>query len=87
MGRKYIEEGWKSYRSTVVPSNASDIQLKETRQAFFAGVAILFEVLMMDLDPGKEPTDEDMRRMDDLHAEIDEYGQSLDRRYFGKRKH
>lgn len=78
---KIIEEGWKKYRAMVVPANAGEVQIAETRQAFYAGAAVLFESLMRSLDPEKEPTANDMRIMDGLQAEIDEFGHSLDKRY------
>ena len=84
---KYIANGWKSYQSMVVPKDAPDVQIKETRQAFFAGAAVLFETLMMALDSGDEPTDNDLKRMADLQAEIDEYGQQLDKTAFGSTEH
>lgn len=75
---KAIEQGWKSYRELVVPDDASDVQIRETRQAFYAGAAILFQALMVALDPGTEPTADDMQRMADLQAELDAFGQELD---------
>ena len=87
MTDKLIAAGWESYLRNVVPADAPPIQVKETRQAFYAGAAILFEVLMKALDPGDEPTDRDLQRMADLQKELDEYGQSLDRELFGKQEH
>lgn len=81
---KYIEQGWNSYRKLVIPANAPEIQIKECRQAFFGGSAILMQSIMLMLDPGVEPTDADMQRMSDIQKELDEYGQSLDRAVFGK---
>jgi hypothetical protein len=77
---KYIKHGWDSYHRLVVPRNASDIQVTETKQAFYAGAAILFQALMLTLDPGVEPTDTDMQRMADIQAEIDAFGQLLDKK-------
>lgn len=71
----------------VIATDASEIQVKETRQAFFAGAAVLFETIMKVLDPGEEPTDNDLQRMADLQQEIDDYGQTLDRKFFGKTEH
>src|SRR6266478_6473509 len=58
-----IEAGWRSYELIVLDPNASDIQLKETRIAFFAGAQHLWGSVMGILDPGAEPTDKDMARM------------------------
>ena len=54
---KHIEGGWESYRKNCIPADAPDIQLRESRQAFYAGAAILFHSIMIVLDPGTEPTE------------------------------
>lgn len=87
MADKFIENGWQSYRKHVLPQAAPPIQIKETRRAFFGGAAILFETIMLALDSGEEPTDADMQRLTDLQAEIDEYGQQIDREAFGLTEH
>lgn len=71
----------------VIPEDASPVQIKETRQAFYSGAAILFSVLMMDLDEDHEPTDEDMQKMADLQNEIDAFGQEIDADLLGIRRH
>ena len=87
MAKRYIEIGWNSYRAKVVPGDASDVQLTETRQAFFAGAAVLFEGIMAGLDNTAEPTDGDMQRMADIQAEIDEFGLALDIKFFKTSEH
>ncbi len=87
MTTRFIEKGWESYRRTVVPKDASEVQLKETRQAFFAGAAILFQTIMMSMDSGEEPTDADMRRMQALQDELDEFGAQIDARYLKTTEH
>lgn len=86
---KYIERGWDSYRKMVVPADAPQVQIDETRQAFYAGAAILFTTLMQPgvLDPGIEETPNDLKKMADLQAEIDAFGQQLDKRVFGQQEH
>lgn len=84
---RHIETGWNSYRKMVVSSEASDVQVRETRQAFYAGASILFESLMMVLEPGDEPTDTDMQRMEDIQSEIDEFGLGLDLKFFKTVEH
>ena len=77
---KYIEKGWNSYRA-LLPKDAGEVQIRETRQAFYGGAAIMFEAMMRMLDPGEEPTDADMQRMADIQNELSEFGQKLDERY------
>lgn len=81
MNNKYVEKGWQGY-AKLLPPDASDIQIRETRQAFYAGAAILFEAMMRMLDTGEEPTEQDMQRMTDIQRELSEFGQNLDKRYF-----
>lgn len=75
---KVIEEGWKSYRRTVVPKNASKVQVRETKQAFYAGAAILFETIMILLEPGEEPTVHDLELMMRVQQELAEWGKGFD---------
>jgi hypothetical protein len=81
----YIDKGWQGYKA-LLPKDASDVQIKETRQAFFGGAAVLFEALMTVLDPGEEPTDADMQKMKDIQRELTEFGRNLDSRYLGTKR-
>lgn len=77
--KKLIEGAWQSYRRYVVPPVAGDEQVKQTRQAFFAGAAILQTLIMRNLSPGKEEiTAEDMALMAAIQKELDDFGQQLD---------
>lgn len=40
-----IEDEWKSYAATVIPENASDVQIDECRLAFYAGCNSMFSLL------------------------------------------
>lgn len=84
---KLIERGWNSYRDMVLPKNAPDIQIRECRQAFYAGAAILMQGIMGALDSGDEPTDADMQRMAAIQDELDAFGQEIDKRYLGNTEH
>lgn len=70
---KIIEAGWVGLRAMAVPANASDVQIDEMRSAFFAGAAHLFSCIMRTLDPGEEPTETDMRRLDMIQQELDSF--------------
>jgi hypothetical protein len=80
---KHIEAGWQSYLKLVVPANASPVQISETRQAFFAGAAILMQKIMLIMDEDREPTPQDMAHMAAIQKELDEFGAQIDRRFFG----
>lgn len=68
-----IEAGWRSYELTVLDENARDIQRKETRIAFFAGAQHLFGSIMGILDPGTEPTEKDLVRMNQINDELNNF--------------
>lgn len=70
---KIVEAGWAAFRHFVVPKDAPAIQVREMQLAFMAGAEHLFSSIMNILDPGEEPTDADLRRMDLIHTEIDEW--------------
>lgn len=85
---KAIEKGWKSYRTMVIPKDASAVQIEECRRAFYAGAAILWEGMMKALDPNdSDATEGDLSIMASIQAELDEFGQNFDKEIFGKHEH
>ena len=75
---KIIEAGWISLRLYgIPPPGAPDIQVEEMRRAFFAGAHHLFASIMTVLEPGTEPTANDLERMDKIHRELDAYRAQL----------
>lgn len=83
---KYIEQGWNGYLA-LLPKDAGEVQIRETRQAFYGGAAVLFETMLRMLDPGSEPTENDMRRMSDIQKELQEFGAQIDKRYLKPSEH
>lgn len=73
MAKRYVEEMWRDYERRVLPANASRVQRNETRRAFFAVAMVLFERLVTMMDPGTEPTEDDMGKMDAIHEELQTY--------------
>lgn len=65
-----IEAGFVSLRLSVMAPGASDTQVKEMRMAFFAGAQHLFASLMSALDPGVEPTEQDLKSMEAIDREL-----------------
>lgn len=68
-----LEAGFALFATYVIPKDAPAIQLQEMRLAFMAGADHVFSTVMGVLDPEEEPTDEDMRRMELIHAEIEKW--------------
>lgn len=79
---KLVEAGWISLRIAAVPADAPEIQLDEMRSAFFAGAQHLMGCIMTVLDPGEEPTLEDLQRMDRIQRELDAFLQDFQLRKF-----
>lgn len=65
-----IEQMWLDYERRVLPANSGAVQRKETRKAFYAGAMCLFERLVTMLDPEAEPTEADVRKMNEINNEI-----------------
>lgn len=70
---KLIEAGWLGMRIACRLEGAPAIQLDEMRNAFFGGAQHLFSSIMTILDPGAEPTDKDLERMDLIDRELKEF--------------
>lgn len=67
---KLIEAGWVGFQFMAIPESAPDIQITEMRKAFFAGAQHLFASMMGMLEAGEDATDKDLRRMDQINAEL-----------------
>lgn len=75
-----VSAAWDSYRKMVIPATAPDVQVNECRLAFWAGASVLFYSILKMLDPGTEPTDADLTKMDALHKEVDAFARTFDER-------
>lgn len=67
---KLIEAGWASLRATCMAADAPDDQVREMRMAFMAGAQHVFASVMEVMDPGDEPSEADLKRMDLIDAEL-----------------
>lgn len=75
---RIIEAGWRSYEILVVPATAPEVQRVESRRAFFAGAEHLYGSMLTSLDPGAEPTGDDMRRMEQIDGELTAFLRELE---------
>lgn len=75
-----IEAGWVSLQRMAISPNVSQTQLDEMRMAFFAGAQHLFGSIMSILEPGEEPTENDMKRLDLIHNELDKFIEEVKRK-------
>lgn len=65
-----IEAGWIGLESMRAYKGLPEAERAELRAAFFAGAHHLFASIMNILEPGSEPTDKDLVRMDLIHHEL-----------------
>lgn len=77
---KLVEAGFVVFAHYVIPKDAPPAQLVEMRLAFMAGAEHVFSSIMNMLDPGEEPTAADLRRMDLIQKEIDDWRGRLSER-------
>jgi hypothetical protein len=70
---KLIEAGWIGLRAVWLHPEASQNQIDEMRQAFFAGAQHLFSSIMTVLEPDAEPTEKDLERMSLIQSELDTF--------------
>lgn len=61
-------DSWEDFREKVY-SGASEDQIRELRLSYYSGGLALYSAIF-DLDPGDEPTEQDLARMDELYNEI-----------------
>lgn len=73
-----IEAGWRVMLVHVLPEGAPEVQVVEMRKAFFAGAHHLFGSMLSLLDGNDgQPTEDDLRRMDQIHKELERFGEEL----------
>lgn len=75
-----IAKAWASYRQRVVPTNAGQVQVEETRRGFYAGAAAVFGSVIDQLSPGDEITDADVAVLETIQRELDEHIASFQQR-------
>lgn len=74
---KLIEAGWIALRVTTGLESAPKRQLEDMRTAYYAGAQHLFASIMAVMDEDREPTDDDMRRMDLINAELEAWTRAM----------
>lgn len=68
-----IEAGWLGLKAVACPRNAPPRQVEDMRTAFFAGAQHLFSSIMTIMDADRDPTENDMRRMSQINAELERF--------------
>ena len=68
------------YRKSFIPRKLSPKLVAEMRQAFFSGAATIWTLF---LAISEMDTDQALAKLDDLYAEIVDFGELLDEQYLG----
>ena len=75
---KIIEAGWMALRSNdVLAGQWTGPMLEAARISYMAGAQHLFASIMAMMEAGVEPTENDLRRMDLIAAELNEFTKEL----------
>ena len=73
-----LAAGFEAMRLTVIPPDASAVQISEMRLAYMAGAQHLYASLMVVFDPGSsEPTEADLHKMAMIAAELDAFADEM----------
>lgn len=68
--RTIIADAWEDYRTKVVPPDAGPGQIRDLRNAFYGGALSVVSGMLALLQPGSEPTADDLTIADDVDAEL-----------------
>lgn len=68
MKRQWLREQWETYR-LIIPKQAGEIQLIETKRAFYAGAGAMFD-LMTNTTPGPHVQQEDLDKLTTIAKEL-----------------
>jgi len=66
-------EEWKSYRQRVIPPTAPDVQVVESKRAFYGGAFCLFNLMTRTVSVGDEVSGADMEFMESIDREFKEF--------------
>jgi len=68
-----LADQWQDFEKRVLPADAGEVQRIETRRAFYAGAQALLCGLLNMFEPDHGPTEEDLKAMDSIKAELDQF--------------
>jgi hypothetical protein len=78
---KAIEAGWVGLRLTAFSSGISQGQMGMLRDCFFAGAQHLMASITAVLDEDEEPTEDDIKRMESIDAELKAFFEDFKKRH------
>lgn len=76
--KRRVAEAFEMYRRDVIPLDAGEIQVTESRRAFYAGAHALFRTLTSHVSPGAtNVTDDDLDMMDEINGELEQFNAAV----------
>lgn len=78
---KLIEAGWQLYRLMAIPDVRVISELDRYKDVWDAASQHLFSCIFDIMESGEEETPNDMRRMDNIQAEVDAINRRMELRY------
>lgn len=69
-----LEEAWRLTATATLPPDMPESVRALLRRMFFMGAGAFFDMVIRN-DPGDEPTEADLRKMDRLYAELEAFRQ------------
>lgn len=69
----HIKTNWDTFNRLAMPKDAPEVQVREMRNAFYAGVAMIFAEIMDQLDNPNLTNDEGGEFMAEIHSEVNEF--------------
>lgn len=74
---KRLEAQWQEYRREVIPTRAPEVQIRESKRAFFAGAWAFYSTLMNNVSHAPQETPDDLGLMESLHYEMVEFAEAM----------
>jgi hypothetical protein len=75
---KTLRDEWYEFRRMCIPQNATDEQVIVLKRTFYTGAYTIFKLIHA-LDPGIEPTPQDIESMGRYHKELEVFFNAVQR--------
>jgi hypothetical protein len=74
---RLIGAKWEDYCKSVIPKNAPQIQITESRRAFYAGAQGVMDAMAKQMSDSPDETPNEIAVVQDVMAELDEFAQLI----------
>ena len=77
MPKPTIHGAWEGYRQAIILKDAPEVQITECRRAFYAGAHTLMTLIMGNLNPARDPTQEDVDFLSGIQRELEAFTEGV----------